>query len=177
MVKIYSKNFSKKFIEGIIFCASVFFIFVLVPVNVSFAQTKGTDAESQVMEKEAKTMDLLSRIDIFTEEDERLKMDSAKAHYNMGNVYYEKGQYEIAAREYYQAVILMPNDPDVHYNLAYVSGENLNDFETALEHYKLYLYLKPNAKDLHYVRKKILEAELKLRSKIDSPLEDEAKKD
>jgi tetratricopeptide (TPR) repeat protein len=136
------------------------------------AQAQATKSEKEVVDQEEKTMDLLSRIDVFTEEDERLKMDSARAHYNMGNVYYQKGEYEVAAREFYQAVILMPNDPDVHYNLAYVSSEHLKDFETARKHYKMYLYLKPDAKDLHYVRKKILEAELKLRGKIDSPVEE-----
>ncbi len=155
------------------------FVFVLVSfcflATVSLAQSQKAAGDpatnKEMVEKEAKTMDLLSRIDVFTEEDERLKMDSAKAHYNMGNVYYQKGEYEVAAREYYQAVILMPNDPDVHYNLAYVSSEHLNDPDTALKHYKMYLYLNPNARDLHYVRKKILESELKLRGKIDSRLE------
>src|SRR5204863_9933849 len=87
----------------------------------------------EVKNREEKTIDLLSRIDAFTEQDQNLRSDAAKAHYNMGNIYFEKGEYEIAAREYYQAVTLMPNDPDAHYNLAFVSGEYLNDQKTALE--------------------------------------------
>lgn len=129
--------------------------------------TSAQDVKAQ----EAKTLDLLSRIDAFAEEDDQLRKDAAKAHYNMGNIYYQKGEYEIAAREYYQAVTLMPDDPDAHYNLAYVSGENLSDHKTALKHYKLYLYLHPNAIDKHIVREKILHAELAIRNTVDSPLE------
>lgn len=130
-------------------------------------------ADPQVIQHENKTLDLLSRIDAFAEEDEKLRMDAAKAHYNMGNIYFQKGEYAIAAREYYQAVTLMPDDPDSHYNLAYVSGEHLKDFKTALKHYKMYLYLNPTAKDKFLVQEKIVEAELTLRAKInESPLEE-----
>lgn len=125
----------------------------------------------EVKARENKTLDLLSRIDAFSEEDPNLKMDAAKAHYNMGNIYFEKGEYEIAAREYYQAVTLMPDDPEAHYNLAFVSSEYLNDQTTALKHYQMYLFLKPNAEDRDLVNEKILNAKLVLGSIVDSPLD------
>ncbi len=126
---------------------------------------------NKVIDREKKTLELLSKIDAFKEEDEKLKRDAAIAHYNMGNIYFQKGEYEIAYREYYQAVTLMPNDPDAHYNLAFVCGEYLGDYKTALKHYRMYLYLKPNAKDAYIVRGKIREAEVALKSIVDSPLE------
>jgi tetratricopeptide (TPR) repeat protein len=129
-------------------------------------------ASPEVIGREGETMDLLSKIDAFTETDERLRADAARAHYNMGNIYYQKGEYEIAAREYYQAVTLMPDDPDAHYNLALTSSEKLHDFKTALKHYKMYLYLNPDAKDVAFVHEKIVEAELNLRSHVDSKLDD-----
>lgn len=132
--------------------------------------TVGANTE-QVLSLEQKTIDLLSRIDAFNEQDEKLRGDAAKAHYNMGNIYFEKGEYEIAAREYYQAVTLMPNDPDAHYNLAFVSSQYLNDYKTALEHYKMYLYLKPDAQDRDQIKEKIVQAQLVLQSKVDSPLD------
>ncbi len=125
----------------------------------------------EVKGRENETTDLLSRIDAFTEGDERLREDAAKAHYNMGNIYFQKGEYEIAVREYYQAVTLMPDDPDSHFNLAFVSGEQLNDQKTALKHYKMYLYLNPTAKDSDFVKEKIVKAELFIRGLVDSPLE------
>ncbi len=129
------------------------------------------NSNDEVTDREKKTLELLAKIDAFAEEDEKLKRDAGIAHYNMGNIYFQKGEYEIAYREYYQAVTLMPNDPDAHYNLAFVCGEYLGDYKTALKHYRMYLYLKPNAKDAYIVRGKIREAEIALKSIVDSPLE------
>lgn len=124
-----------------------------------------------IRDREYKTNNLISNIDLYNINDKRLREDAAKAHYNMGNIYFEKGQYEIAVREYYQAVTLMPNDPDTHYNLAFVSGEHLKDFKTALKHYKMYLYLNPEASDKKFVNEKIMQAQLEIRGKLDSVLE------
>jgi tetratricopeptide (TPR) repeat protein len=129
----------------------------------------------EVLGREEHTLDLLSRIDAFAEQDERLRADAARAHYNMGNIYFQKGEFEIAAREYYQAMILMPDDPDVHYNLAFVSGEHLRDFRTALKHYRMYLYLNPEARDKTLVKEKVVELELIMRQMTDSILDTQEK--
>ena len=151
-------------------------IFFFIAVCAFLSTTNASAQMNDVSSYEDKTLELLAKIDAFSEEDPTLRMDAAKAHYNMGNIYFQKGKYEIASREYYQAVTLMPDDPDAHYNLAYVSGEHLNDFKTALKHYKMYLYLKPSALDAHLIRGKINEAELALRSVVESPLEEDQKK-
>lgn len=139
----------------------------VVPTNVASlpAETRN------VKDRESKTLDLLSKVDAFTETDEQLKLDAARAHYNMGNIYFQKGEYEVAAREYYQAVTLMPDDADSHFNLALVSGDYLNDQKTALKHYQMYLYLKPNATDADLVREKMTHAKLTIRNSVDSPLD------
>lgn len=103
--------------------------------------------------------------------DEEFRQDLAKAHYNMGAIYVERGEYQRAVIEYFQAVDLMPNDPDIHYNLALVSGEYLGDQETALKHYQWYLYLNPNAQDAAEVRGKIMTAKMHLRAQINSPID------
>ena len=99
-------------------------------------------------------------------EDAKFKEELARAHYNMGNVYFERGEYQRSVVEYYQAVDLMPYDADAHYNLAYVSGEFIGD-----QHYQWYLYLKPNAKDRKLVEEKIVGAKLIGRSHIQSKLD------
>lgn len=104
-------------------------------------------------------------------EDEKFKEELARAHYNMGNVYFERGEYQRSVVEYYQAVDLMPYDADAHYNLAFVSGEYIGDQETALKHYQWYLYLKPNAQDRKLVEEKIVSAKLVGRSRIQSRLD------
>lgn len=162
-------NFRKKGWNKI---ATILFSLLIFIFALSFLSVGEAENHSKVQQHEEKTLDLLSKIDAFTEEDKRLRMDSAKAHYNMGNIYFHKGEHEIAVREYYQAVTLMPNDSDSHYNLAFVSGEYLKDHKTALKHYQMYLYLKPDARDRPFVEKKILESKLVLRAMIDSPLEE-----
>lgn len=142
----------------------------IVTLIVSISFVSGIEA-NEVKQREDETLNLLTRIDAFAQTDPILREDSAKAHYNMGNIYFRKGEYEIAAREYYQASTLLPDDPDVHFNLAFVSSEHLRDYRTALKHYKMYLYLNPQAKDAKFVKRKINEAELHMRSIIDSPLE------
>ncbi len=145
-----------------------------------FAQEQDTKKKEEVVieqaqqttkELEAKTNEMLSKGGDLDPEDQQFKEELAKAHYNMGNIYYERGEYQRAVVEYYQAVDLSPYDPDTHYNLAFVSGEYLGDQETALKHYQWYLYLKPEASDTSLVKEKLAQAKLHLRSKIDSPLD------
>jgi len=128
-------------------------------------------SQQTTQELEAKTNEMLSKGGDMDPQDENFRQELAKAHYNMGNIYFERGEYQRAVVEYYQAVDLTPNDPDTHYNLAFVSGEYLGDQETALKHYQWYLYLKPDAPDIAAVKEKIIQAKFSLRSKIDSPLD------
>ncbi len=123
-------------------------------------------------ELESQTNDILSKGGDLDPEDQQFKEELAKAHYNMGNVYYDRAEYQRAVVEYYQAIDLSPNDPDTHYNLAFVSGEFLGDQETALKHYQWYLYLKPKATDKATVEEKMIQAKLHLRSKIDSHIDE-----
>ncbi len=127
--------------------------------------------QQTTLELEAKTNEMIAKGDDIVPQDKVFRQELAKAHYNMGNIYFEKGDYQRAVVEYYQAVDLAPNDPDTHYNLGFVSGEYLGDQETALKHYQMYLYLKPDADDKNAVKEKILQAKFSLRSKVDSILD------
>ena len=133
-------------------------------VETSLPSMNPTDVEKQANEILQKGGDL-------DPEDEKFKEELARAHYNMGNVYFERGEYQRSVVEYYQAVDLMPYDADAHYNLAYVSGEFVGDQETALKHYQWYLYLKPNAQDRKLVEEKIIGAKLVGRSHVQSRLD------
>lgn len=119
-------------------------------------------------------MRMLTKIDGLYHENEQLKLDAAKVHYNMGNIYFQKGDYVKAQAEYLQAVDFMPYDAFAHFNLAFVSGEFLDDPQTALTHYQRYLYFNPKADDAELVKEKILAAQLKMRTRIESPIDPEA---
>jgi tetratricopeptide (TPR) repeat protein len=120
---------------------------------------------------EEATYNILSRGSELNPNDESFRDELAKAHYNMGNIFFQRGEYQRAIVEYYQSVDLSPYDPDTHYNLAFVSSEYLKDPETALKHYQWYLYLKPEAGDKDLVREKMAAAKLQIRGEIDSPLD------
>lgn len=122
-------------------------------------------------ELEKKTNEILMKGGDLDPEDEKFKEELARAHYNMGNVYFERGEYQRAVVEYYQAVDLMPYDADAHYNLAFVSGEYVGDQETALKHYQWYLYLKPNAEDRKLVEEKLMASKIQLRSRINAGID------
>jgi len=128
-------------------------------------------SQQTTQELENKTNEMLSKGGGMDPQDQNFRQELAKAHYNMGNIYFQRGEYQRAVVEYYQAVDLTPNDPDTHYNLAFVSAEYLGDQETALKHYQWYLYLKPDASDAPAIKEKIIEAKFSLRTKMDSPLD------
>ncbi len=113
----------------------------------------------------------MGKVQRVTQENKELKSDSAKLHYNLANLFFEQGKYDRSAKEYKKVLEALPNDAAAHYNLAFVSGEFLNDPKTALEHYRQYLMLQPDAPDAPLVHEKILEAQLLLESKIQSPIE------
>lgn len=135
------------------------------------ADTK-KQAEENLKRLETHTQQVTTQVAKIALENKKMKIDSAKLHYNLANTFFERGDYMRAASEYRQVVTLLPNDADAHYNLAFVYGEFLNQPAVALEHYKAYLHLNPYASDAPLVKEKILEAELFLKSAIDSPAED-----
>jgi tetratricopeptide (TPR) repeat protein len=102
------------------------------------------------------------------EENQILRKDTIKLHYNLANLFFEQGKYEMAALEYNRVLDLMPQDAATHYNLAFVSAEYLRDYKTAITHYKKYLALDPSASDAPFVKTQILELQLKMQNKIDS---------
>ncbi len=134
-------------------------------------QTAAAASQDLPVDVERKANEILSKGGDLDPEDEKFKEELARAHYNMGNVYFERGEYQRSVVEYYQAVDLMPYDADAHYNLAFVSSEYLGDQETALKHYQWYLYLKPKADDRKLVEEKIVAAKLSLRGKVESKID------
>lgn len=146
-------------------------------LNEDMASLKGPPSAQEDAIPDANSLDVegvqqvIAKVEALNEENDDLRTESAKVHYNMGNIFFKQGDYPKAAVEYTQAVELVPYDPANHYNLAFVSGEFLDDPQTALTHYQQYLFLNPNAKDINFVKERILKAKMALQSMIDSPLE------
>lgn len=111
---------------------------------------------------------MASELGSLMEENAILRKDTIKLHYNLANLFFEQGKYELAAAEYRRVADLMPQDAATHYNLAFVSAEYLKDYKTAIRHYKRYLMLDPQADDATFVKNQILKLQLNLRNQTNS---------
>lgn len=81
-------------------------------------------------------------------------------HFNMGVVYAGQGRHRDAEQEYLRALRLDPGDPDVHYNLAILYDDELDDKLKAVMHYRKYLQLRPRASDAETVRQWLMQIEM-----------------
>lgn len=133
---------------------------------------------SSAVETDAKSRVVMESLDVLQAERKQLIKDEAKIHYNMGNSYYNAGNYEAAAMEYRKTLEITPEDYNAHYNLAFVSGEFLNQPRVSINHYKQYLFLNPGAEDSTMVRQKIIDAEILVRGEVDfeSDINEEVRK-
>ncbi|MFP4472767.1 MAG: tetratricopeptide repeat protein [Candidatus Omnitrophota bacterium] len=112
-------------------------------------------------------MELIALLDDLDQTKDEMAAQEAMVHYNMGNIFYHQGRYAKAAEEYRRAVEIDPAMTNAHFNLAFVAGDFLDDYATAVEHYHQYLYLNPGAEDAALVQEKLVEAKLELRVQID----------
>jgi tetratricopeptide (TPR) repeat protein len=75
-----------------------------------------------------------------------------REHYNRGLKCDDMGEYEQALEEYQKALEILPEDPDLHYNMAIVYDDHMDDKQKAVFHYQRYLELNPGAADRAKVR-------------------------
>lgn len=97
-----------------------------------------------------------------SQEDEQFRKQALKFHYNAGVTYDQNQQFELARVEYEKALGAMPDDADVHYNLAILYDEYLVDKKKAIEHYYAYLKFCPDVQDAMRVNYWIREAKKEL---------------
>jgi tetratricopeptide (TPR) repeat protein len=130
-----------------------------------------------ILDAQRQGLDVMDLLDYLDEARRLMKGDEAEIFYNMGRLLFYQGKYAEAAVHYRKALDLAPSVANAHFNLAYISGEFLKDYETALEHYHRYLHLKPGAEDAPLVREKILEFKLQLSTSLSAEREKELQQD
>jgi tetratricopeptide (TPR) repeat protein len=90
--------------------------------------------------------------DIFDQEEyDRTREEEFRHYYNLALQYDNEGMYSESVQEYKKALELMPNDADLHYNLAVIYDDHIQDKEKAIFHYQRYLRLNPAADDIKAV--------------------------
>jgi tetratricopeptide (TPR) repeat protein len=102
---------------------------------------------------------------------EDLIRDSAILHYNLGSIFFKQREYKKAIDEFRRSADLNPLLADAYYNLAIICDDYLADVNSAIIYYKKYLELTPNAKDINQVTEKMMQAQLKKKAMVDSPLD------
>lgn len=78
-----------------------------------------------------------------------LYSDAPILHYNLGLVYFEKGEYQKAVESFSTATTLVPDDGDIIFNLA-LSQKKCGDLHGAIESYEKVLQADPGSIDTLY---------------------------
>ena len=125
-----------------------------------------SSADGKVLEAQETGLDVIELLDEMEEMRRQMRVDEAKVHYNMGNIFFHQGRHDDAVAEYQKTLEIVPDDANAHFNLAYISGEFLHEYKTAVEHYQQYLFLDPGAEDAPLVKEKIIEAQLFVRTSM-----------
>ena len=107
--------------------------------------------------------DTVSKLASVTASNKALKQEVADMHYNLGVIFSKQENYRSAIREFEKVLESRPDDADSHYNLAVIYDGKLNDNKRALEHYRAYLRISPQAKDAKKVSKWIIDNESEMK--------------
>jgi tetratricopeptide (TPR) repeat protein len=129
------------------------------------------DLKRKIKNTEAEKDKALSELSKAVKQKEILIRDASMLHYNLGSIFFKNRDYKRATEEFKKSLELNPLLADAHYNLAVIFDDYLGDGVSAILHYKKYLELSPNSSDTDKVAERMLQAQLREKSKINSPLE------
>jgi len=90
--------------------------------------------------------------------EQQLQKEVITIRHTLGLTYQKTGHYKKAEGEYLRILSLDPNNSNVHYNLGVLYDDCLNNKKKAIYHYRQYVELSPEAKDVKLVKEWILEA-------------------
>ncbi|MDD5645198.1 MAG: tetratricopeptide repeat protein [bacterium] len=126
---------------------------------VSGAKSVKKEAEKTDVRKRTSKSKKTEEISIERPAEQTGLQEEPAIYYNAALECQQTGRYKEALDNYKKALALDPSDPDIHYNLAILYDENIEDNKKAVYHYKRYLELNPGAEDRGVVVHWIDEAE------------------
>lgn len=112
---------------------------------------------SEVRGKSEKALEMISEDRFKTEQ---MKEDLENAHFILGNILFDKKNYQGAERHYQRVLESNPDHYLTHHNLGVIYDYYFRDRPIAIYHYKKYLDLKPLDEEAAEIRERVLQAEL-----------------
>jgi protein O-mannosyl-transferase len=76
--------------------------------------------------------------------------DNWMAHTSLGSAYAKKRMFDMAVREFNQALEINPVNAATHYNLATLLSQKMGRYEESLRHYELAITVNPRMESAHY---------------------------
>lgn len=86
-----------------------------------------------------------------------IQEEKAGYHYNLAVAYTQANLYDEAIATYERSLELKPDNPEAHFNLGLLYDNVKQEREKAIEHYRAYLRLKPDAADKEEIESWITE--------------------
>jgi len=118
---------------------------------------------SMWQQAEQELIALKTKLQDLTLTKEKLKQESGKAHYNLGNLFFRNAEYKKAAVEYELALRLLPDDADIYYNLAVLYDYYLQNSEKAKIYYTKFLRKNPETSESLFIKERVAENDFKSR--------------
>ena len=82
----------------------------------------------------------------------RLAAEGERYHYNLGVIYTQTKEFDLAVQEFKTALAYNPQNADAHYNLGIIFDDYFKDKDNAQYHYRTFLELRPTSDDAESVR-------------------------
>lgn len=130
--------------------------YVKIVENEWLAETTKTEALKKDLNR------TLAELSGQNQERSKLRSETATMHYNLAVILTDQRNYPAAIREYEKVLETRPNDVDAHYNLAIIYDDYLKNNKKALEHYRQYVKIAPDAPEVQQVRRWIKDKEYEL---------------
>jgi len=136
----------------------------LLPKEVELSP-KDMKIKLKTAEKEVRELKRKTEQTLWANETMKQKLDKEmlEKHFDLAIIYERNGLYKDAEREYLECLTIAPEDADVHYNLAVLYDDRLNDNKKAERHYYKYLTFRPIGESGERVRDWVMRSELEKR--------------
>jgi tetratricopeptide (TPR) repeat protein len=140
-------------------------------------QKENLEYKKRAEKAEQASAEALEQMSAALKEKQALLRETGALHYNLGYMFFQIRDYKRAAAEFIRSVELDPGNDAAYFNLGIIYDDFLEDNKTAILYYKKYLDALPaiarnaNNQTRNKVVAKMLQAELREKTRIDSPID------